>query len=249
MPPEPLRIGKLTIETPVLLAPMAGYTDAAMRSLCLRSHCGLVFTEVINAEGIRHGSHRTIHLLETWPGERPVAAHLYGASPDAMAEAAAFVERTGRFDLVDVNCGCPVRKIVVKGAGVALMKDPAKIGAIVRAMRGATVLPVTVKTRLGLSPERANVAEVAQAVEEAGGAGIVVHARYAVNRHTGRADWEALAAVKAARRIPVIGKAAVGNPWIFQEAYCLLRGEPFAPPSRRRRCRSPARSPRASPRR
>lgn len=252
----PLRIGDLCVELPVALAPMAGYSDPAMRTLSRRHACGLVFTEVVNAQGINHGSRRTLHLLETASAERPVAAHIYGREPDAMARAAVEIERLGRFDLIDVNCGCPVRKIVAKGCGVALMAEPERIGRIVAAITSAVSLPVTVKTRTGLAPGRANVSEVAQAVEDGGGKAIFIHARLASSRHGGPADWEALAEVKRRRSIPVIGnggivaardavdmfrrtgvdgvmvgRAAVGNPWIFEEIRCLLRGGQYTPRS------------------
>lgn len=250
----PLKIGSLTLDSPVILAPMAGYTDAAMRPLCREHGCGLVMTEVISAEGINRHSRRTLQMLEAEPGERPIAAHLYGARPEALAAAAAHVEALGRFDTLDINCGCPVRKIVAKGAGAALMGDPARIEAIVRAVRAAVKLPVTVKTRIGLQGDRINISEVAHAVEAGGAAAIAIHARVAANRHAGAADWGLLARVKAERAIPVIGnggiacaadavrmfaetgvdgvmvgRAAVGNPWIFEEIRALLGGPPAVP--------------------
>jgi tRNA-dihydrouridine synthase B len=231
---------------------MAGYTDNAFRSLCRRYHSGAVFTEVVNAEGIVRGSRPTLHLLETLPGERPIAAHIYGANPDSMAQAAAIIEKLGRFDFIDINCGCPVRKIVAKGAGAALMKTPEKIETIVRAIRSAVALPVTVKTRIGYSPDKMNISEVAHAVEAGGGQAIFIHARFAANQHRGPADWETLARIKTERTIPVIGnggvlvaqdaldmfsqthvdgvmigRAAVGNPWIFDEIRCLAEGKPY----------------------
>ena len=250
----PLRIGALAIDFPVLLAPMAGYTDTAFRTLCLRYHAGAVFTEVVNADGVIRGSRPTLHLLETVPGERPIAAHIYGANPDSMAQAAAFIETLGRFDFIDINAGCPVRKIVAKGAGAALMKSPDKIQAIVRAVRGAVRLPVTVKTRIGYSKDKMNISEVAHAVEAGGGQAISIHARFAANQHKGPADWETLARIKAERKIPVIGnggvskpqdaldmlsqtgvdgvmigRAAVGNPWLFDAIRSLADGAPHIP--------------------
>ena len=244
-----MKIADVSIDCPVFLAPMAGYTDAAFRSICRDCGCDMTMTEVVNAEAIVHGSRRTMHLLETVPGERPVGAHIYGCKPDIMARAAVTIEQLDRFDLIDINCGCPVRKIVAKGSGVALMSDPEKIADIVRTVREAVQLPVTVKTRLGIDPEHRTLSEVAQAVEEAGGSAIFVHARFASSRHSGPADWDALARVKSERGIPVIGnggvsvasdvpamleqtgvdgvmigRAAVGNPWIFDEIHCLLCG-------------------------
>ena len=245
----PLRFGGIEVGFPVVLAPMAGYTDRACRVLCRRFGCELALTEVANAQGLVHGSKPTFHLLETGPGEHPVGAHIYGFEPGAMAAAAGLIERLKRFDFIDINCGCPVRKIVAKGAGAALMKSPARIEAIVRAVVDATRLPVTIKTRLGLTPATHNVEEVVAAAEAGGAAAVFIHARYASARHSGPADWAALARVKAAAGVPVvgnggvdapgdalgmleqtgvngvmIGRAAVGRPWIFADIAALARG-------------------------
>ncbi|MFH1477296.1 MAG: tRNA-dihydrouridine synthase [Verrucomicrobiota bacterium] len=257
---KPLKIGNVTVDFPVMLAPMAGYTDVVMRTLARRYHCGMVFTEVTSAEGLVRGSKQTLRMLETAPGEWPIAAHIYGANPDILAQAAAFLERTGRFQTIDLNCGCPVAKVVAKGAGAALMKHPEKIAQIIRTIKQAVSLPVTVKTRLGLSSDRMNISEIARAVEESGGSAIAIHARFVTGRHTGQADWPALAKIKSECAIPVIGnggvlsaddarrmfaetgvdgvmigKAAVGNPWIFQDAWSVLHGRHIQPPSRQER--------------
>lgn len=247
----PLQIGALRVEFPVILAPMAGYTDSAMRSLCMDFGCGMVYTEVAVAEGVARRMPRTMHLFEARPTERPIAAHMYGANPDAMAQAAQVAESLGRFDTIDINCGCPMRKIVAKGAGAALTRNPARIEAIVRAVRSAVSLPVTIKTRVGFSGDQQNGSEIAHAAESGGAAAIAIHARVATNRHSGAADWEALARIKSERRIPVIGnggveraedavrmfretgvdgvmigRAAVGRPWLFDDIRRALRGEP-----------------------
>ncbi len=244
---KPLQIGDLTIPFPVMLAPMAGYTDMAMRTLCLEHGSGLVMTEVISTQAINYNSKRTFHMLETGENEHPIGAHIYGHDPEAMAMAAVTIEKLGRFDFIDINCGCPVRKLVTKGNGAALMKSPELIGKIVSSVSDAVSLPVTVKTRIGLSLEFRNISEVAQAVEEGGGKAIFIHARLASNRHNGEADWVALAEIKKERTIPVIGnggineaadaaamfeatnvdgvmigRAALGNPWIFDEIGSLL---------------------------
>ncbi len=252
----PLFIGPLRIEWPVMLAPMAGYSDAVMRLLARRCRCGMGFTEVTSAEGIARGSRLSLYILETAPGEQPVAAHLYGADPGRIAEAAVHIEQTGRFQAVDLNCGCPVPKIVAKGAGAALMKNPGQIARIVRALTQAVTLPITVKTRLGPAPGTPTIEEVACAAEESGARALAIHARFASDRHTGPVRWDLLAEVKARRRIPIIGnggvrtasdvfrlasetgvdgvmigKAAIGNPWIFEEAWALGQGRAYTPPT------------------
>ena len=256
----PLRIGNLTISTPLLLAPMAGYTRLPFRIICKKFHCALVYTEVITAEGILRRSPQTMRYLESLPEERPVAAHIYGSNPDSLAGAARIIESLGRFDLIDVNCGCPVPKVMRKGAGVTLMREPDKIREIVQAVAQAVSLPVTVKTRLGISSESCNVSEVAHAVEQGGGSAITIHARFASAKHSGPADWEMLKRIKRERSIPVIGnggiteprhtvemlqqtgvdgvmvaRAAIGKPWIFEEIHCLWTGKPYQPPSREQR--------------
>jgi len=250
---DPLQIGPVVVDPPVVLAPMAGYTDSAMRLLSRRFHCGMSFTEVVNAEALLHGSKRTLHMLEVNEGEPPVVAHIYGCRPEVMAEAAAIIEGLGRFAAIDINCGCPVRKIVAKGSGAALIRDPGRIADIVRAVSNEVSIPVTVKTRTGFSPDSPNIYEIAQAVEEAGAGAISVHARFATQKHSGEADWAVLARVKSECRIPVIGnggvrcagdvlrmleetgvdgvmigRAAVGNPWIFDEVFHLLTDRPYS---------------------
>ena len=246
---NPLKIGNVTVDFPVMLAPMAGFTDAVMRLLARRYHCGMAFTEVTSAEGLARGAKQSTHILETTPDELPVAAHIYGANPESLAQAAILIEKTGQFQTIDLNCGCPVARIVARGAGAALIKHPEKIGRIVRAMTKAVSLPITVKTRLGAAPGQMNIMEILRAVEDNGASAITIHARYTTGGHTGQADWQALARVKEASSIPVIGnggvtcaedvfrmfaetgvdgvmigKAAIGNPWIFEETWAALHG-------------------------
>ncbi|NQT94219.1 MAG: tRNA-dihydrouridine synthase [Lentisphaerae bacterium] len=250
-----LKIGPLVLETRAILAPMAGYTDCVFRSLCFEQGCSLAFTEMTNAAGVVNGSPRTLYLLETCPGESLVGAHLYGSDPEVMARAAEKVAGLDRFALIDINCGCPVRRIVARGEGSALMGDPQRLAAIVSSVRESSGLPVTVKTRLGLSPETANIEEVARAAEDAGAAALFVHARAASQKHAGEADWQALARLKDVCTIPVIGnggvvraddgmamlsqsgvdglmigRAAIGYPWIFRELNALLAGRPLPSP-------------------
>lgn len=248
-----MQIGALKTETPFFLAPMAGYTDAAFRSICKSFGCSMGYTEVAVAQGLMRRSKPSWHLLETVPGERPIAGHIYGSDPGVMARTAAAIEETGRFDLIDINCGCPVRKIVAKGAGAALIRDPKRIGDIVRAVCAEVSLPVTVKTRIGFDLEKPRIREIAEEVEGAGAQAIAIHGRYASSHHRGDVDWEMIAAIKAACRIPVIGnggvftasealrrmqetgvdgimiaRGAVGQPWIFDDIARLQRGDPIA---------------------
>jgi tRNA-dihydrouridine synthase B len=238
----PLQFGSVVIDFPVVLAPMAGYTDAAMRTLCLEHGAGAVYTELTSAEGIRRDSEKTFQVLEAAKGEHPIAGHIFGRDPQAMAEAAKYVEQTGLFDWIDINCGCPVKKVVSRGAGAALLKDLPHMAKIVEAVKGAVALPVSVKTRIGFNHETADHLEIAKVVEESGADMIAVHARLAKNFHGGDPDWETLGEMKQALKIPIIGngginspedaekmvaasgvdgvmigRGAIGNPWIFEE--------------------------------
>ncbi len=251
-----LQIGNVRIDRPVALSPMAGLTDTAWRTICMDQDCGFTYTEMVNVEGVIRNGARTMHLLESVDGERPLVAHLYGHDPDRIAAAAAVVESLERFDVIDINCGCPVRKILARGAGAGLIKDPSQIERIVAATKAAVTMPVTVKTRIGFAMNDMKVLDLVSAVEQGGGDAIAIHARFAAVTHAGDADWEALARAKAASSIPVmgnggadtaadalrmfeatgvdavlVGRAAMGNPWIFREIDCLVRGEEFQPPS------------------
>jgi len=248
----PLKFGSVEIGYPVLLAPMAGYTDAAMRTLCLEHGAGAVYTELTSAEGIRRDSEKTFQVLDTANNEHPIAGHIFGSDPKAMVAAAKYVERTGLFDWIDINCGCPVRKVVSRGAGAALMKDLPLMGEIIEKVKRAVSLPVSVKTRIGFSTESAGHLEIARVVEQSGADMIAVHARLARNFHGGNPDWEKLGEIKQAVGIPVvgnggivlpedarrmievsgvdgvmIGRGAIGNPWIFE----MVRSPAFRRPS------------------
>lgn len=239
---SPLQFGNVTIDFPVVLAPMAGYTDAAFRSICKEHGAGACYTEVTSAEGIRRDSLKTFQLLEVSEIDHPIAGHIFGKSVEAMVEAAQYIEQLGCFDWIDINCGCPVRKVVRRGAGAALMKEPEEIGDIVRAVKKAVSLPVTVKTRIGFSPAFPDHLTIAKIVEDAGADMIAVHGRLACNFHKGDADLEKLGEIKQAVKIPMIGnggvftpedaeemirvtgvdgvmigRGAVGNPWLFEE--------------------------------
>ena len=254
--PGPLRIGPLCIDPPTALAPMAGVTDIPFRTLCKEYGVGVVLTELVSADGIIRDNRQTWHYLEAVPKERPIGAQIYGSDLAVLAEAAGRVAALNRFDFIDINCGCPVPKIISKGAGVNLMRRPELLHDMVRSVRGAVSLPVTTKTRIGLNPELVNIDEVSQAIEEGGADAIFIHARLASARHNGPADWELLGEVKASRSIPIvgnggiqsgkdardmieltgvdgvmIGRGAIGNPWIFAEIVAAFNGTQFEPPT------------------
>lgn len=253
----PLQIGPLRIAWPVFLAPMAGYTDGAFRSLCLEQGCGAVVTEMVSAHGMSIGHVRTGHYLDLWGAEHPVGAQIYGSDPARMAAAAAKVAETEKFDFLDINAGCPMPKIRNRGDGAGLMRDPTKMAEITRQVKAAVggKLPVTVKTRIGWSADTINVLETTAGVEEAGAEAIFLHGRVAAVRHSGPSDWNLIAEVKRARNIPVVGnggirvaadvfqmvretgvdgvmvgRVALGNPWLFRDIRDLAAGrEPRRP--------------------
>jgi len=239
---KPLHFGNVTIDFPVVLAPMAGYTDAAFRSICKEQGAGGCYTEVTSAEGIRRDSQKTFQFLKVSETDHPIAGHIFGQSVDALVEAAQYIEQLGGFEWIDLNCGCPVRKVVRRGAGAALMKEPKKIGKIVRAVKAAVALPVSVKTRIGFSPAFPDHLTIAKTIEDAGADLMAVHGRFASDFHKGDADWEKLGEIKQTLSIPVIGnggvntpddademvrvsgvdgvmigRGAVGNPWLFDQ--------------------------------
>jgi tRNA-dihydrouridine synthase B len=232
---------------PLILSPMAGYTDAAMRHICRKHGAALAYTEMTSAAGLLHADRKTWLLLETLPDEGPVVAHLYGREPDQLAEAACRVAQTGRFVAIDLNAGCPVRKVTVGGAGAALIHDPQRIHDILSAMRRVTELPLTLKTRLGPNPDRVMIFDILAAAESAGADAFALHARFTSQGHGGATHLELLAEVKRRARIPVIGnggirtasdarrmlsetgvdavmiaRGAIGNPWIFSEISAAL---------------------------
>jgi nifR3 family TIM-barrel protein len=223
---------------------MAGYTNAPMRSICQRHGAALSYTEMTNDVGLLHDSDKTWHLLETFEEEGPVIAHLYGSDPSTLAEAAAKAEQTGRFAGIDLNAGCPVHKITANGAGAALIKDPQRIYDILSAMRRIVSLPLTLKTRLGPQPDKIAIFDILQAAEAAGADALALHGRFTSQGHGGEVHLGLLAEVKRRAKIPIIGnggvcsahdawrmfsetgvdalmlaRAAIGNPWVFEEIH------------------------------
>jgi nifR3 family TIM-barrel protein len=236
-----VNIGKVKIEGFTALGPMAGVTDPPFRLLCKEQGVSLLYTEMVSAKGIHYNNKNTKDLLFTEPEESPVALQLFGSEPEIMAETAKRIEELP-FDILDINMGCPVPKIVNNGEGSALMKDPALIGRIVEAVSKATVKPVTVKLRKGFAADIENAAECAYIAQESGAVAVAVHGRTREQYYSGKADWDCIKRVKERVSVPVIGngdvrsfedaakmlyltgcdmvmigRGAEGNPWVFAE--------------------------------
>src|SRR5512145_2113942 len=185
-----MRIGSVTLDSPFVVAPMAGMTDTAFRRLVKRKGgCGLVVTEMVSSEGLVRGIDRTLEYAEYTEEERPVSIQIFGGDPSRMADAAQIVESMGA-NIVDVNMGCPVPKIAKHSAGCSLMREPTHAASVIQAMTKAVKIPVTVKMRKGWDDDQTNAPEVAQRVADAGAAAITIHGRTAKQSYTGAADWE-----------------------------------------------------------
>lgn len=194
---------------PLYLAPMAEFTSPPMRVLCEQYGAQRTYTEMVNAEGICRNSAKTLFLLETFPEERHVWAHLYGHDPVRLAEAAQIVAAMGRFEGIDLNAGCPVPRITSQGAGSALLKDLPRLEAIVSAVVNAVKLPVSVKTRLGPNPQVPVWREVLQRMEAAGATSVTLHARYTSQGHAGTVHLDTLKAAVEATSLPIFGNGSV----------------------------------------
>lgn len=243
--------GRVRVAPNLVLAPMSGITDSAYRALVKDLNpgaVGLVVTELVSIEALARHDLRTHRMLRYLPQERPLAIQLFGADPGRMAEAAAIAESLGA-DVIDVNCGCPVPKVVKKGGGAELMRQAPVLTAILRGLRRALSIPYTVKIRAGWDDGSRNAVEIARLAEGEGAAMIAVHGRTRAQLYTGRSDWELIAAVKRAVRVPVvgsgdvehaadalerlratgvdgvmIGRATLAHPWIFREIAALRAG-------------------------
>ena len=258
------RIGGVAVDSPFVLAPLAGVSDSPFRRLAREQGASAVYTEMVSSDGLVRGSRNTLDYCAFAPEERPIGIQVFGSDPDIMADAARVLSdlpREQRPDLIDINMGCPVRKVVNRCAGAALLQDVARIASIVERMSAATPLPVTAKVRLGWDGPSQNVVDVCRTLEAAGAQAVAIHARTRAEKFEGHAHWDMIAEAKRAVGIPVIGngdvrdaesavrmleqtgcdgvmlgRAAFGDPWVFRRIRARVeRGESLPPPSAQER--------------
>ena len=248
-----MKIGSLTLDNITILAPLAGITSLPFRILAKEAGCALVCTEMISANGLVRESKKTMQLLCSLPEEKPLSVQIFGSDSAVMAEAAQIVESSGA-DLIDINFGCSVKKVIKTGAGVALMQRLDNAEAIIKAVRKAVNIPLTIKIRTGWDSSGKQALKLSLLAEESGVDAIAVHPRTASQGFRGKADWSIITAIKRAVAIPVIGngdivtakdavemqritgcnaimigRAAIGNPWIFSHVIAIVRGNDVLP--------------------
>ena len=249
-----MNIGTVTIPGRVTLAPMAGVTDAAFRRLCRQQGAALTCTEMVSARALVYRGKKTEALLWCPPEDHPVAAQIFGHEPEIMAQAAPMALALSGADILDINMGCPVGKVIRSGDGSALMRDPVLAGKIIEAVVKAVDVPVTVKFRKGWDGGSVNAVEFARVCEASGASAIAVHGRTRAQMYAGRADWDIIREVKRAVSIPVfangdifsgadaehllrytgcdfamVGRGCFGDPWLFARANAAVSGEPEPP--------------------
>ena len=252
--PQTVKIGALTLASPLFLAPMAGITNLPMRLLARDNGASLCFTEMVSVNGLVREGEKSFDLVRSIPDDRPLGIQIFGDDPGTLAHGARLVEAYG--DLIDINMGCPVRKVVGTGAGSALLREPARVAAIIRAVRAATPLPLTIKIRSGWHAGDNNFLEIGRIAEAEGCDAVTLHPRSRSQMFDGHADWSHLAEMKRALAIPVIGsgdlfraedavammeqtgcdgvmvaRGGLGYPWMFREIGSLLDGGIPTPPT------------------
>ena len=249
-----MKIGNVEVASRLALAPMAGVTDLAFRRLCRDMGAGYSCTELVSAKALCYQDKKSRTLLKMAPNEHPAAAQIFGSDITCMAEAAQIAAEVSGAEIIDINMGCPVGKVVANGDGSALMKDPEKAARIAEAVVKASPVPVTVKMRRGWDKGSINAVPLAKMLEQAGVAALCIHGRTRAQMYAGQADWTTIREVKEAVSIPVmangdvftaqdavrilqftgadmavIGRGAFGNPWIFTQAEAALNGEDIPP--------------------